>query len=147
MAPLILTHMPNGMQHTSFNYIQEIPAPPLVNVGSTQKGKGSRQQKQAEKADQDDRKIQWELAIEGWEKKRADFRKAGLPMNRAGKKPCLKDVKADEAEDDSGTALEEDIQAPGALIRPQCAIRLCQILDSSEEELSDNLDYDNLDSD
>jgi hypothetical protein len=103
--------------------------------------------RQAEKADRDSRKVQWGLAIERWEKAQADFRKAGLLINRAGKKPCLKDFKADRVEEGSGTVSEEGTQAPGPLIRPRHAIRHCQILDSSEEELSDNLDYDNLDSD
>ena len=105
------------------------------------------QQKQAEKAIRDDRRVQWSLAIERWEKKWADLRKGRLPMNRAGKKPCLKDFKVGTVEDGGGNALEEGIQAPGPSIQPRRAIQHCQILHSSPEELLDNLDYDNLDSD
>ena len=105
------------------------------------------QQKQADKAVRDDRRVQWGLAMEKWEKKRANLRKGGLPMNRAGKKPCLKDFKVGTVEDGGGNALEEGTQAPGPSIQPRRAIRRRQILHSSEEELSDNLDYDNLDSD
>jgi hypothetical protein len=63
--------------------------------------------------------------------------------NRAAKKPRLKYVKAGTAEDDRETASEEDIQAPGSLIRPWHTIRHCQILDSGEE-LSNDPGYDNL---